>query len=81
MKIASFTAYSDGFSPAACLDSDFEISSPFATEKPRRAHLRLKIEQLTVTVRREALPNFYGKIAIIIVADRKLQVLLVCPTG
>ena len=59
----------------------FEISIPFATEKPRRSHLRLKIEQFTVTARREALSKFYGKIAIIIVADRKLQVLLVCLTG
>ena len=41
----------------------------------------MKIEQLTVTARREALPKFYGKIVIIIVADKKLQVLLVCLTG
>ena len=74
MKIAGLMAYSDGFSLATCLDSDrqFEISIPFATEKPRRLHLRLKIEQLTVTARREALPKFYGKIVIVIVADKKL---------
>ena len=66
MKIAGFMAYSDDFSPGACLERDrqFEISIPFTTEKPRSPDLRMKIEQLTVTARREALPNFYCKIAI-----------------
>ena len=66
MKIAGFMACSDGFSPGARLERDwkFEISIPFATEKPRSPDLRFKIEQLTVTATREALPNFYGKIAI-----------------
>ena len=36
------------------------------------------IENRAVTARREALPNFYGKKATIIVANRKLQVLLIC---
>ena len=64
MKIADFMACSDGFLPGACLERDqqLEISIPFATERPRSPDLRLKIEQLTVTARREALPNFYGKI-------------------
>ena len=57
-------------------DRQFESSILFATEKPRRPDPRLNIERLTVTARREALPNFCGKIATIIRADRKLQVLL-----
>ena len=38
---------------------------PFATKKPRRPDLRLNIDQLTVTARREVPP---------IIADRQLQV-------
>ena len=52
-----------------------ESSIPFATEKPRKLDPRSNVEQLTVTPKREALPNFCGNIATIIVADRKLQVL------
>ena len=40
---------------------------------PRRLDLRLNIEQLTVTARREVLLNFCGMVATIFIADRKLQ--------
>ena len=38
--------------------------------------LEVKIEQLTATARREALPIFGGKTATAVLADRKLRVLL-----
>ena len=38
--------------------------------------LELKIEQLIVTARREALPSFDGKTATTVLADRKIRVLL-----
>ena len=38
--------------------------------------LELKIEQLTATARREALPTFDGKTAATVLADRKLLILL-----
>ena len=38
--------------------------------------LEVKIEQLTATARREALPTFDGKTATPVLADRKLRVLL-----
>ena len=38
--------------------------------------LELKIEQLTATLRREALSTFDGKTATTVLADRKLRVLL-----
>ena len=64
MKIAGFMACSDGFSPGACLERDrqFEISIPLATEKPRRPHLRMQIEQLTIILPGER--HFHDKIAI-----------------
>ena len=38
--------------------------------------LEVKIEQLTATARREALPTFGGKTATTVLADRKLFLLL-----
>ena len=53
-----------------CLETDcyFESLIPFATEKPRRPDPRSNIEQLIVTIRSEALPNFCDKATAIIVA-------------
>ena len=72
-EIAGFMACRYDFSSGACLESDryFNTSIPFATEKPGRPHLQLKIKHVTVTARREVLPNYNGKIATIIIANRK----------
>ena len=66
------------FSRGRCLESDcqFESSILFAFERPRMPDLELKIEQLTATARREELLTFDGKTATTVLADRKLQVLL-----
>ena len=43
--------------------------------------LELKIEQLIVTARREALPSFDGKTATTVLVGRKLRLLLLFLTG
>ena len=74
MKTASFEPGTDVFLRGRFLESDcqFESSIPFAFERLKMPDLELKIEQLTVTARREALPNFDGKTATTVLADRKL---------
>ena len=53
----------------------------FMKVKSRVSDLELQIEQHTATTRREALPNFDGETATTILADRKLQVLLLFLAG